>query len=406
MKQNWWRTYLIIWSGQFVSMLSSVAVQFAVIIWLSLEYQSTQVLAYAGIAGLLPHALIGSFVGVFIDRWNRKLVMIFADAFIAVCTLLMTFIMKSGEIHLLMIYILLACRSVGTAFHAPSLQAITPLIVPKHQLLRVAGINQVVQSVSNIAGPVVGTLAIVALPIHQVLYLDILGALVAITVLFFISIPHIITTHTTRPSLKSMLGDLKVGMQAIYQNKGLGYLFLMVMISNIFFAPIIVMYPMLITQHYGGGKWEMGITETFFGIGMLIGGGILGFLRANTSKVALVNWMDIVVGLCFICAGIFPSHWFWGFIIMMAIGGITASIFMAAFNTILQQIVAPNKLGRVFSIYLSFGNIPSIIGMLCTGFIAQHIGVDLATIVAGVLTMIIGAVSFAIPSLMNVEKQA
>ena len=48
---------------------------------------SAEVLAFAGIAGLLPQAIIGPFVGVFIDRWDRKKVMIFSDVFIAIWVL-------------------------------------------------------------------------------------------------------------------------------------------------------------------------------------------------------------------------------------------------------------------------------------------------------------------------------
>lgn len=56
---KWLQTYLFIWVGQFISTLTSYAVQFAIVIWLSLEYQSAEVLAYAGIAGMLPQAVIG-----------------------------------------------------------------------------------------------------------------------------------------------------------------------------------------------------------------------------------------------------------------------------------------------------------------------------------------------------------
>ena len=52
------QTCLYIWVGQFLSMRSSYAVQFAIIIWLSLEYQSAQVLAYAAIAGMLPQVIM------------------------------------------------------------------------------------------------------------------------------------------------------------------------------------------------------------------------------------------------------------------------------------------------------------------------------------------------------------
>jgi len=406
MQHSWWHTYLFIWSGQFVSMLSSTAVQFAIIIWLSLEYQSTQVLAYAGIAGLLPHALIGAFVGVFIDRWDRKKVMIFADAFIALCTLFMSVLMKNGETHLLTIYFLLACRSVGTAFHAPSFQAITPLIVPNEQLLRVAGINEILQSVSSIAGPVLGTIALVTLPIHQVLYMDIIGAIVAISSLFFVSIPKITERNVKKGTLKNMFHDLKLGIKTVLDNKGLSYLFLVVMISNIFFMPVVVLFPMLVTQHYGGGKFELGITETILGIGMLLGGLLLGIFKTKMSKVELINWTGIVVGICFIGSGIFPKSWFYEFLALILITGVTSSIFMAAFNATVQQIIVPNKLGRIFSIYLSFANVPSILGILGASFITQYVGVPMATIIAGFFTSIIATVSFLIPSLMNLERNS
>jgi len=128
--EQWFRTYIYIWIGQFLSMLSSSAVNFAVIIYLSLHYKSAEILAYSGIAGLLPQALIGPFAGVFIDRWDRKKVMIYADGFIALCTFLMSFAFIDGEANLVLVYLLLACRSIGTAFHSPAMQAIAPSPYP------------------------------------------------------------------------------------------------------------------------------------------------------------------------------------------------------------------------------------------------------------------------------------
>lgn len=87
---KWVQTYILIWSGQFISMLSSYAVQFAITIWLSLEHQSAEVLAFAGMAAILPQAIIGPFAGVLIDRWNRKTVLIVSDLFLALCAFVMS----------------------------------------------------------------------------------------------------------------------------------------------------------------------------------------------------------------------------------------------------------------------------------------------------------------------------
>src|ERR1051325_7185338 len=103
-KNNWFRTYSYIWIGQFISLLSSSAVNFSIMIWLSLTHKSAEVLAFAAIAGLLPQAIIGPFAGVYIDRWDRKKVMIFADGFVAFCTLLMSISFYFGYESLPLIY--------------------------------------------------------------------------------------------------------------------------------------------------------------------------------------------------------------------------------------------------------------------------------------------------------------
>ncbi|RZM22969.1 MAG: MFS transporter, partial [Pedobacter sp.] len=236
--QNWFRTYIFIWAGQFVSMLTTHAVNFAVVIWLSLKLQSAEVLAFAAIAGLLPQALIGPFAGVFIDRWNRKKVMIFADAFIAICTLMMTLVLQDNHIDLIWIYLLLGCRSVGSAFHSPAMQAVAPLIVPEKELLRVSGINQMLQSVSGIAGPALGTLAISYLSIGKVLYLDVIGAIAAIISLLFVTIPHVRTSGQS--SLYAVLTELKDGFLAIHSNRGLRFLFLYSMVATFFIMPVAI----------------------------------------------------------------------------------------------------------------------------------------------------------------------
>lgn len=401
---QWFRTYLFIWAGQFVSMISSYSVHFAVIIWLSLKHQSAEVLALAGIAGLLPQAIIGPFAGVFIDRWDRKLVMILADAFIALCTFVMTFIMNDGDPNLVLVYFLLGCRSVGNAFHAPAMQAVAPLIVPEQELLRVSGINQMLQSFSGIAGPALGTLVITYFPIAKVLYLDIIGALVAITSLFFVSIPRL-KREKTKPSFSSVIHELKEGMQAVYHNKGLSLLFLFAMIVTFFIMPVAIMFPLLTTGHYAGGKWEMGLIEIIWGVGMLIGGSILGIMRVKTSKIVLINAMHIIIGLTFTFSGFFPGTWFLGFVVLTAFGGVALSIFSAAFMTILQEEVDPDKLGRVFSLYFSMAMLPSIVGLLFTGSIAENVGVPYSFIVSGILVSLVGVISFFVPSLMKLGKQ-
>lgn len=399
---KWFNTYLFIWAGQFVSMLTSYAVQFAIVIWLSLEYQSAEVLAYAGIAGMLPQALIGPFAGVYIDRFNRKSIMILSDTFIAVCAIVLIFIFKSETINLVWIYIMLGLRSVGNAFHAPALQAVAPLIVPRKELLRVAGINQMLHSVCSIGGPAIGTLAIVYIPISDVLYLDLIGALLAISSLMMVRIPQIVSA--TKSTVRTISTEFLEGILSISENRGLSYFFLYAMALSFVIMPAAVLFPLLTTEHYEGGKWEMGLIEIVWGGGMLIGGIVLGFFKVGISKVVLVNSMYILLGLTLFLSGIFPTEWFIGFILATVIGGIGLSVYYACFTAIVQIAVKPEMLGRVFSLYYSLAVLPSIIGLLFTGQIAENVGVNNTFVISGCLAIAVGFLSFFSPKLMQLGK--
>lgn len=402
-KEDWFKTYIYIWIGQFVSLLSSSAVNFAVIIYLSLHYKSAEVLAFAGIAGLLPQALIGPFAGVYIDRWDRKKVMIYADAFIAGCTFLMSFAFVEGEANLFFVYFLLVCRSLGQAFHTPAMQAIAPLIVPEEKLLKVSGINQMLQSVSMIAGPAAGALAITYMPIAKVLYLDVVGAILAIVSLLLVTIPKL-QLEKAEGTISSVLKDLKLGFGEIHKNKGLYMLFIYAMLTTFFVMPIAIMYPLLTIDHFSGGKWEMSVIEIVWGVGMLVGGGILSAWKGNVSKVILVNAMHILLGLTFVFSGWISGDLFWVYVAITTLGGVGISFFNASFMTIIQEQVKPEFLGRVFSLYFSFAIIPSVIGLLFTGWIADEIGVVNAFIIGGLAMCVVGILSFLTPSVMNLGK--
>lgn len=404
MHDNWKKRFTILWIGQFLSLITSSAVNFAIIIWLSLETGSAEVLAFAAIAGLLPQALIGPFAGVYIDRWDRKKTMILADSFVAVCTLVMSISFYLGYESLLLIYVMLGLRSVGSAFHMPAMQAAIPLLAPQSELLRIAGINQIIQSVSGIAGPALGALAIGLLSIGNVLLLDIAGAIFAITALFFIHIPNPEIADKAKASVKQVLNDMKISLKEILSNKGLSFLFLYSIISLFCIMPVAVLFPLLTINHFQGDKFEMSVIEIIWGVGMLVGGGFLGIWKPTINKVIIINIMHILIGATFTWSGLLDSSQFVFFVILTAIGGIGASLYNASFTTIIQEEIKPNMLGRVFSLYYSTAVIPSIIGLLSTGFVADYIGITQTFIILGIIISLVGVASFLTPSLMKLGK--
>src|SRR5512146_219977 len=91
------RPFMIVWSGQAVSLLGSQLVQFGIVWYLTRLTGSATTLALATLMALLPQILLGSFAGVLADRWNRRKVMIVADSGVALASLFLALMFWLGQ---------------------------------------------------------------------------------------------------------------------------------------------------------------------------------------------------------------------------------------------------------------------------------------------------------------------
>ena len=399
---NWKKVFAIIWTGQFFSILTSSLVNFAIILWLTFETKSAETLAFATIAALLPQAALGLFSGILIDRWSRKLIMILSDSFIAFCTLILAILFYFEQAEVWQIYTLLALRSVGSAFHMPSMQASIPLLAPESQLLRIAGINQMIQSVSNIAGPALGALAISMLDMTYVLMLDVVGALLACTSLLFVTIPNP-KPNETKNKL-NLLRDLQEAQREVTNHKGMTPLFSLSILATLFIMPISVLFPLMTLNHFSGSAYQMSLVEAIWSVGSLVGGLALSARQYKINKIILINAMYILLGTAFVFSGLLPPSGFVWFVVLTAIEGVSGSVYYASFMTVVQTKINPAVLGRVFSIFMSISMLPSILGLMGTGFIADNIGISNTFIIGGLVVSAIGIISFFIPSLFQVGR--
>ena len=399
---NWKRVFAIIWTGQFLSILTSSIVNFAIVLWLSLETGSAEVLAFATMAALLPQSVLGLFTGIFIDRWKRKRVMIMADSFIAFCTLILAVLFYFDLAKISHIYVLLALRSVGSAFHMPAMQASVPLLAPKSELMRIAGINQVIQSVCNIAGPALAGLFITMMKMTNILLLDVAWAAFACLSLCFVFIPD--PSHEERNSELHLWREAKEAIMEVRNQYGLSWLFLLSILATFVIMPVSVLFPLMTLNHFAGNAFQVSLVEVSWGGGALLAGALLGLKKYRWNEILLINGMYIALGLTFLFSGLLPVSGFIWFAVLTALGGVCGSLYFATFTTVIQSRIDPGVMGRVFSFYMSFSMLPSMIGLLSTGFLADSIGLGNTFIISGGFLCLIGIISFFIPSLISLKE--
>lgn len=398
---HWKRAFAIIWGGQFFSILSSSLVNFAVIIWISLQTGSAEMLAWAAIAAILPQSLIGPFTGVLIDRWNRKLIMMLADTFIALCTLVLALLFWLNIAETWHIFALLALRSVGSSFHMPAMQASVPLLAPPSQLTRIAGINQIIASISQIAGPALGAMLITVWDIEYVLLIDVAGALIAVSSLFFVHIPN---PPQDEAGDRHILKEMKEGAMLILRDRGISYLLLYSVLVTFFIVPISVVFPLMTLNYFQGTEFQAGIIEAVWSVGALAGGAIMGAKVYKVNRVVLINWMYVVCGITFLLTGLLTPAGFIWFAALTALAGVSAAINNSAFTGLLQSKISPTALGRVFSLYFTVSLIPSMLGLIGIGFLADGLGLTTSFILSGAIIILIGIAAFLTPSVMKLDR--
>ncbi|MEN6619431.1 MAG: MFS transporter [Rikenellaceae bacterium] len=449
MQKNWKRVFAIIWTGQLFSTLSSSVVSFAIIFWLSVQTGSAGVLAMATIASLLPQLVLGLFTGVLIDRWDRKRTMIIADLYIALLTAVMAVLFYMGSAEIGYIYALLVLRSIGSAFHTPAMEASVPLLAPATELMYVAGINNMIFSVSTIAAPALAAIFVSTLSMTWILMFDVVGALIACGSLLFVHIPNpgdrkteewevlsekgldkevsvgygvgtkaVVNiyqsakeelslpenTKSTQTEFRRFFGELNQGLHEILKRPGLMWLFFFTIFASLAMVPISTLFPLMTLSHFAGDTYKMSIVEIAWGVGMLIGGGLMSLPKFNFNKVLLINTMYVILGLTFACSGFLPLEGFYLFVGFTLVGGIAGAIFWGAFTVLLQTNLDSAVLGRVFSIHNSLIMIPAMFSLMVTGYIADTIGITNAFIIAGVILVLIGLISCFVPSIRKMAQ--
>jgi len=401
------KPFLVLWSGQAASLFGSQLVQFALIWWLTTTTGSATTLALASLMGLLPQVVLGPFVGVLVDRWNRRMTMLLADGLVALATVVLVLLFWSGQTAVWHVFVVLFVRALGGAFHWPAMQSSTTLMVPQDYLTRIQGLNQTLNGSLNIVSAPLGALLLDVLPMQGVLMIDVITAVFAIIPLLIIHIPQ--PDVPARPSgqpanfWREFWADMSAGLRYLRTLPALMLLMGMAMIINLVLNPAFTLMPLLVTNHFQGTALHLGFIESSFGVGVLIGGLLLsvwgGFQRRIlTSLVGL-----IIMGAAILLVGVTPAGLFWLAVAATFVVGASNSLTNGPVLALFQVLVVPEMQGRIFTLLNSLAAAMSPLGLILAGPLADQLGVQAWFVIGGTVTILMGVIALFIPMIMNME---
>ena len=301
---KWKKQFAIIYAGQAFSLLGSAAVQFAVIWWLTVQTGSAITLTVASIISFLPNLLLGPFAGVWIDRYNRGKVMIAADGLVALSSVIL------GAAFLIMdippvwfIYTVLFLRGLGNTFHSPAIQSAIPLLVPAEMLTKAGGWGNLVSSISNMLGPVLGAALMGVFSIASIMLVDISGAIFAIVCLLFVKIPDV-PQSAEKPNFCE---DFRQGISAMKKNKPLMAVLPSYLLATIIYMPLGALFPLFVYNYFGGNAWHNSVVEFVFASGLLVSSLIMGVWGGLRKRFLMISLAIGLQGTAILVSGALPQ---------------------------------------------------------------------------------------------------
>jgi DHA3 family macrolide efflux protein-like MFS transporter len=406
--RNWAARFFTVWGGQAFSLFGSALVQFALVWYLTKQTGSATVLATATLVAMLPQIVLGPFAGALVDRWNRRMIMMVADAAIALATLLLAYLFASGQVQVWHIYLILMVRSLGQAFHFPAMQASTTLMIPETQLTRISGANQTLMGAINIVAPPTGALLLEVLPLQGILFIDVATALLAITPLLFISIPQPVRSQKEQGAAvgepAGLMQDVREGLRYVASWPGLLAILIMATVINFLLTPTMSLMPLLVTKHFGLGALEFGLMDSAWGFGVIIGGLILSTWGGFKRKIATSMMGIIGIGLGVTIVGLSPSNMYLLAMAGMAFSGVMNPITNGPLFALVQSTVRPDMQGRVMSLIMSAATAMTPLSLMVAGPLSDAIGIRTWFWIGGLICLLMGIAAFFVPAIMNVES--
>ena len=302
--KGWKQNFFTIWAGQAFSQFSSSVLQFAIVWYLTDQTGSALVLSAAMMMGFLPQGVLGPFIGGFIDRYSRKRIMIISDLLISAASFVMVIAGWMGTLSTGLILAVLLCRSIGSAFHTPCLQAVTPQIVPEGQLVRCAGYSQALESVSQILSPVLAAVLYSSWSLSGIIFLDVIGALAAVCTLGITVIPGL--PRGMDEGKVQILREAKEGFQILCTNKGMLGLVLISTLYTLALMPTSALFPLMSMSYFNGTSTHASIVEVVFSVGLLSGSLVLSRWGGTKTRIYTIIGSFLLYGILYAVNG-YPS---------------------------------------------------------------------------------------------------
>ena len=404
MIRNSLTSFSLIVVTQTLSLIGSQMTTFGLGIWLFTQTGRASPLLLTAFFNELPGMLFGSFLGVLIDRWNRKTVLILADAGQALGTLILLWSVATDNFQIWILFAVAFLQGTFAAFQNPAKDATTTLLVKEDQRDRANGIQQVAFPLAGVMAPVLAGALYVWVGLAGIMAVDLITFVVAVAALAIVNIPHTPPRESRHPSQEFL-----DGFRYLNSRRPLLYFILYLTLTHFLLnGPLGLSIPYLIS---------ITRNEVITGqvMGVMSGGAFAGAMLISIWSGTRPRMHTILIGLLITGAAFFmyavartPLWLALSLFILM----IPLPIMNALSISIFQLKTPPEMQGRLFSIFSQLSLLASTSSFLITALLtetalessSQTSGIGMVLFVTGATVVLVTLIAYTSSSIRRLEN--
>ncbi len=380
--------FRLFFSGQSISLIGTWMTRIATS-WLVYRLTgSAWLLGIVGFMGQIPTFLLAPFAGVWVDRWNKRTVLVWTQALAAAQSLTLAALTLTGRVTIHSILALSVMQGLINAFDMPGRQSfLVEMVDDKRDLGNAIALNSSIVNLARLIGPSLAGIVISSVGEGWCFLIDGFSYFAVIASLLLMRL----RPATVLAAKDTVLQQLGEGWHYVSRFLPIRNLLLLFAIVSLMGMPYTVLMPIFATQVLHGGPHTLGSLMGAAGVGALVSAVMLAMRKSVKGLLRMVPLSAGLFGVGLVAFGL--SHYLWLSLLLMLVVGFGMMQGMAASNTIIQTLAPTDKRGRVMSFYtMAFVGMAPF-GSLLAGALAHVMTASWAVVVTGSCCLL-GAVWF------------
>ena len=363
------RTFLTIWLGQFASALGSEMTNFAITIWAWEVTGQATPLSFILAVTQIPRLLVSPFAGIWVDRFNRKYLMLLGDAVAGLSTLALLGLLLTDSLQIWHLYLSGAVNGLFGYIQGLAHSASISLLIPQKHYARASAFESLQMSGSYVIAPAIAGTLYAITGLSGILTLDLITFGIAIATLSGVKLPHPIPSG---PVASETIGQqLTFGVRYLWNRPSLRLFLSFLIVSSFIGSASFAILPALVLARSGNNATVWGTLLAFFGTGGILGGLTLSLWggpkrRIHGVLIASTIWKLGLIGLAL-------AQQFSLKICTALVSGFCSPFPGSCSQAIWRAQVAPAVQGRVFAARFLLTQLVTPLGAAIAGPLADYV---------------------------------